>query len=98
MAVEFRLWCIGLAELQVLVLAYQGARDGAVAVRYPRRRSKDRRIEIGDALRGADRHVELDVGNAERDTAEACGVRLVDAHAVAPRTRRLDIIVVFAEA
>jgi hypothetical protein len=53
--------------------------------------SPDRRR---DAFRGPDRHVELDIGNAERDAPEARGVRLVAAHAVAPRADRLDMVVV----
>ena len=62
-----------------------------------RGRSEDRRIELRDAFGGADRHVELDIRNAERDAAEALRVRLVAAHAIAPRTDRLDVVVVLLE-
>ena len=54
-------------------------------------------IELGDALRGADRHVELDIGNAERDAAEALRVGLVQADGVAPGAGGLDVIVVLGE-
>ena len=55
------------------------------------------RIERANGLGRADRHVELDIGNAERDAAEARGVRLVAAHAIAPGAGRLDMVVVLAE-
>ena len=48
-------------------------------------------------LRGPDRHLELDIGDAERDAPEARGVRLIAAHAIAPGTGRLDIVVMLAE-
>ncbi len=98
MAVELRLRRVGLAELQMLVLAHQGAGERTVAVLHLRGRSEDRGIEIRDAFRGADRHVELHVGNSERDAPEARRIRLIAAHAIAPRARRLDIIVVFGKA
>ena len=98
MTVERRLRRVGLAELHVLVLAHLHARERAVAVLHLRGRAHDRRIERRDRFRAADRHVEFDVGDAERDAPEALGVRLVAAHAIAPRTGRLDIIIVLAEA
>ena len=44
-----------------------------------------------------DRHVELDIGNAERDPSEAVGIGLIDAHAIAPGAGGLDVIIVLAE-
>src|ERR1700676_5332978 len=96
-AVEFRLRPVGLAELQILVLGHPSARHRAVAVpefgRYPH----ELRIEGANALRGPDRDLELDIGNAERDAPEARGVRLIAAHPIAPGTGRLDVVVVLAE-
>ena len=43
------------------------------------------------------RHVELDVGHAEHDAAEAVGVRRVHVDAVAPGADGLDAVVAFAE-
>src|SRR5690348_9556808 len=97
MAVEGGLRCVSLAELQVLVLAHQGSCHGAVAVLHLRGRAEDRRIERRDRLRGPDRHVELDIGYAERNAAEALRVRLIDANAIAPRTHRLDVIVMLGK-
>lgn len=96
-AVVIRLRSVGLAELEVLVLAHLRPRHGAVAVVELSGYSHDLGIEIGDRLRSADRDIEFDIGNAERDTAEPCGVRLMAAYAIAPRAYRLDIIVVLAE-
>ena len=48
-------------------------------------------------LRGPEGDVELDIGDAERDAPEPRGVRLVAAHAIAPGTYRLDMVVVLAE-
>src|SRR5438105_856538 len=98
MAVELRLRPVCFAELQVLVLAHQGACERAVAVLHLRRRCKDRRIKISDAFRGPDRHVELDVRNPEPDAPKAPGIWLVDADAIAPRANRLDMVIVLAEA
>jgi hypothetical protein len=97
MAVVLRLRRVGLAELQVLVLAHQRPRDDAVAALHARGCSEHRRIERRDLPGGTDRDVELDIGHAERDAAEAFGVRLVDAHFIAPRTDRLDVIVVLGK-
>src|SRR6201991_2433320 len=96
-AVVIRLRPVGFAEPEMLVLAHLHMRDGAVTVPQLSRHSHDLGIEIANALRGADRHVELDIGDAERNAPEARGVRLVATHPVAPRARRLDIVVVLAE-
>src|SRR5205807_8709837 len=87
----------GLAKLHVLVLAHLNARERAIAVLQPRWRSHDRRIEIRDAPGGADRHVEFHIRDSKRDTPEARRVRFVAAHAIAPRTDRLDVVVVFGK-
>src|SRR4051812_2051167 len=97
MAVELRLRNVGFTELEILVLAHQGACKRAVAVLHLRGRSKDRRIKISDAFRAADRHIELDVRNSEPDPAEARRVRLIDTHAITPRADRLDVIVVLGK-
>src|SRR6201991_3283175 len=97
MAIVVGLRPVGLAELEMLVAAHLDMRDGGVAVLQLGRYAHDLGIEIANALRGADRHVELDIGDAERDAPEARGVRLVATHPVAPRARRLDIVVVLAE-
>ena len=73
----------------MLVLADGDLRGGAVAVHHLRRHVDHLLVEIRDALGGADRHVELDIGDAEIDAAEARGVRLVQADGVAPRAGRL---------
>ncbi len=95
--IEIALRPIGLAELQILILSHLRARDSAVAVLefglYPH----DLRIEGANAFRSPGRYLELDIGDAERDAPEARGIRLIAAHAVAPGTGRLDIVVVFAE-
>src|SRR3954462_10508604 len=96
-AVIVRLRPVGFAELEILVAAHLHMRDGGIAVPQLSRDSYDLGIESANALRGADRHVELDIGDAERDAAEARGVRLVAAHAIAPWTSRFDMIVVLAE-
>src|SRR5215475_12060834 len=96
-AVEIRLRPIGLAELQVLLLADFDARDGAVAVLQGSRDSHDLRIESANGFRSPHRYLELDVGNAEIDRSEARRIRLVDAQPVAPGTCRLDMVVALAE-
>src|SRR6195256_4868303 len=96
-AVVIRLRPIGLAKLQMLVLAHLHARHGAIAVVELGGHPHDLRIERANAFCGSDRYIELDIGNAERDAAESRGVRLVTAHAIAPWTSRLDIVVVHAE-
>src|SRR4029078_11603963 len=83
-AVIFALRPIGLAEQQLLALSGLHARDGADAVPEFGRHSHDLRIESANPLRASDRHVELDIGNAERDASETRGVRLIAAHAIAP--------------
>src|SRR3954471_13083864 len=97
MAIEGGLRHVGLAELEVLVLAHQGTRHRAVAVLHLRGRSEDRRIEGRNRLCGPDRHVELHIRKPERDAAETLRVRLVDAHAIAPWTDRLYVIVVLGK-
>ena len=77
----------------MLILADSDLRRGAVAVHDLRRNVDHLLVELGDALRRADRHVEFDVGNAEIDAAEALGVWLVQADGVAPRAGRLDVVV-----
>src|SRR5664279_5663478 len=94
--VELRLWRIGLAELQILVLADLHPRHHAVAVLEFSGDSRDLGIEAANAFGGPDGYVELDIGNAEGDAAEALCVRLIAAHAIAPWTDRLDIVVVLA--
>src|SRR5207253_6410758 len=96
-AVELRLLPVALAELQILLLPDLGARDGAVAVRQRSRNSHDLRIERANAVRSAGRHLEFDIGNAERNGPEARGIRLIAAQAVAPGTCRLDMVVALAE-
>src|SRR5260370_10262895 len=95
--IEIALRPIGLAELQILILSHLRARDSTVAVfefgLYPH----DLRIEGANAFRSPNRYLEFDIGDAERDAPEARGIRLIAAHAVAPGTGRLDIVVVFAE-
>src|SRR5450432_841245 len=96
-AVIFRLWPVGLAELHILVLAHLDAGNGAVAVPKFGGKPNHRRIKSANTLRRANRHVELDIGDAERDAPEPGGVRLIAAHAIAPGTGRLDVVVVLAE-
>src|SRR5207248_4389628 len=96
-AVVIRLWPVGLAELQILILAHFRTRHGVVTAFHLSRDSHHLGIESENGLCGPDRHVELDIGNAERDAPEAPGVWLVAAHAIAPRAGRLDIIVVLFE-
>src|SRR5260370_21327437 len=96
-AVVIRLRPIGLAELQILVLGHLHARHGAIAVRKLGGHPHDRWIERANAWRGPDRDLEFDIGDAERDAPEARGVRLIAAHAIAPWTGRLDMVVVLAK-
>src|ERR1019366_8621071 len=96
-AVVIRLRPIDLAELEILVLAHLRARHGPVAVPkfglYPH----DLRIEGADACRGPGRYLELDIRDAERYASEARGIRLMAAHAIAPGTCCLDVVIVLAE-
>src|SRR5260370_30759577 len=88
---------IGLAELQILILSDFRARHSTVTVLefglYP----NDLWIEGANAFRSPLRYLELDIGDAERDAAEACGIRLIAAHTIAPGTCCLDIVVVLAK-
>src|SRR5262245_18427282 len=97
MADVIRLRAVGFAELQILILAGLDARHRAFAVKHFSPTAHDRRIECSDRIYRPDRHVDFDIGNAERDASEARGVRLVAAHAIAPWTDRLDMIVALAE-
>src|SRR5437868_13136643 len=97
MPVVLRLGPFGLAELHVLILADLDPRHRGVAVEEFGLHPHDRRIEGADRLRGAGRHVELDIGNAERDAPEARGVWLIAAYPVAPGADRLDMVVMFGE-
>src|SRR5262245_62018306 len=97
MLVEVGQGLVGLAEQQLLVLADLDARDRAVAVRDLGWRADHLRIEAGDAFGAADRDVELDIGEAKRDAAEARGVGLVAADAIAPGAGGFDVIVVLGE-
>src|SRR5450631_2209963 len=96
-AVIIRLRPIGLAKLQILVLTHLRARDLTVAVAEFGLDSHDLGIEGADALRGPGRYLELDIGDAEHDAPEARGIRLIAAHAIAPRTCCLDVVVVLSE-
>src|SRR5690349_3198637 len=96
-AVIIRLRRIGLAECQILVLADLGARHGGTVVRELGLDPHDLRIEVADALGGPARHVELDIGDAERDPPEAGAIRLVAAQAIAPGTDGLDMVIMLAE-
>src|SRR5712664_4000790 len=96
-AVVIRLRPIGLAELQMLVLAHLHTRYGTIAVLELGGHPHDLWIERANALCGPDRYIELDIGNAECNTPKARGVRLVAAHAIAPWTSRLDMVVMLAE-
>src|ERR1700736_3220450 len=88
---------IGLAELQILILSDLRARHRTAAVLefgwYP----NDLWIEGANAFRGPLRHLELDIGDAERDAPEACGIGLIAAHTIAPGTCCLDVVVVLAK-
>src|SRR6202040_3901266 len=97
--VELRLRAVGLAEQQLLIVPDHDAGSGALAVALdPGRHLDHAAIELGDAVRRADRHVELDVGNAEIERPKARRIGLMAAHAVAPRAGRLDVIVLFGKA
>ena len=97
MAVELGLRPVGLAELQNLILADLDPRHGVITVQELCRHPHNLRIEGADRFRGACRHVELDIGNAERDAPEARRVRLIAAHAVAPGADRLDMVIMLGE-
>src|SRR5258705_6638649 len=97
MTVVIRLAPVGLAELQILILSDLDARYRAVAVLEFALHPHDLGIERANAFRSPNRHVEFDIGNAERDAPEARSIRLVAAHAIAPGADGFDIIIVFAE-
>src|SRR5713226_3843005 len=96
-AVVIRLRPIGLAELQILVLGHLHARHGAIAVGKFSGHPHDLRIEGANAWCGPDRALEFDIGDAERDAPEAHSIPRMAAHAIAPRTNRLDVVVVLAK-
>src|SRR5215510_808705 len=97
MLIVFRKRPVGLAEDEILVLADLDPSGGAVGIGDGRGRTDHRRVESRDAARGADRHVELDIGHAERDASEARKVGLVAANPVAPWAGRLDVVVMLRE-
>src|SRR5262245_49301531 len=89
---------LGLAEVPVLFLAHLHPRLAAAAVLdHGGERAHDLAVEARDALRRARPHVELDIGHAEHDAAEAALVGRVDVDAVAPGADGLHAIVAFAE-
>ena len=96
MAVELALRLVGLAELQILVLADLCPCHDTVAIHDGGGNAHDFGIEPADRLSRAARHVEFDIGHAERDAPEPLGVRFKAAQAVAPGANGLDVIVVFA--
>src|ERR1700722_1612055 len=59
-----------------------------------RRRAHDLLIEAPDTIGGLGRHVKFHVADAECNRAKALAVGLITSDAVAPRTGRLDILVV----
>src|SRR5216684_3414117 len=97
MAVELGDLLVGLLEAQFLLDADADAGGLAGAVFDRRRCLQDLAIEARDAVGSAGWHVELDIGDAEIDVAEAPGVRRVEAQLVAPRAGRLDAVVGFLE-
>src|SRR5258706_4823238 len=97
MAVVIRLRPIGLAELQILVLAHLHARHGTIAVRKLGGHPHDLWIEGANAWCSPDRDLEFDIGETDRDAPEARGVRLIAAHAIAPWPNRPDMAVVLAK-
>src|ERR1700723_3384638 len=96
-AVIVRLRPVGLEKQEMLAVADLHPRNGAVAIVQFGRHRHELRIEGANAFRGPDRNFELDIGYAERDAPEPRGIRLKAAHAIAPGTDRLDVIVVLAE-
>src|SRR3954451_6589004 len=98
MAIIFRERPVGLAEDQLLVAADLDMRGLAIAVLLDiGERAEHLAIKAGNALRGALRNRELDIGNAEIDLAETLLVRLKEAELVAPGAGRLDVVVVLVE-
>src|SRR3954453_6710932 len=96
-AVIVRLRAVGFAEPEILVLAHLHLCDRGVAVLQLGRDAHDLGIERANAWCGPERHVELDIRDAERDAPEALSIRLVAAHPIAPWAYRLDVVVMLAE-
>src|SRR5215212_9789520 len=97
MLIEIRQWPVGFAESEILIAPDLHLRHRVVTVLHDGRNAHHRWIEIRDATGGADRDIELHVGDAESDPSEPLGVGLVAAHAVTPRASGFDVIVVLAE-
>src|ERR1700688_3512153 len=93
-----RLLRIGLADIEILLLADLDASLGTGAVLLDLGRHVHHlAIEARDALGGAGAHVEADIGHAKLDPAEALDVRRVHGDAVAPRAYRFDAVIALAE-
>src|SRR5882724_2356040 len=92
-----RLREIGLAELQILILSDLHARQCIVGVCKFGLYSHDLRIEGANAFRSPRRHLEFDIGYAERNPPEARRIRLVAADAIAPGTCCFDVVVLLVE-
>src|SRR5438270_12366284 len=97
MTVVVRLRGIGLAELQILILANFRARQSAVLGFQFGWYSHEFWIERANAFGRPARHLKLDIGDAERDATEARGIRLIAAQAIAPRTCPFDEVLVLAK-
>src|SRR5690242_4192796 len=98
MAVVSRLRVVGLAENELLIDADRNMRGAALAVLLDGRRHSQRvAVEPRDAVGGARRRLEFDIGYAERDSAETFRVGLITAQPVAPRRYDLDMIVARVE-
>ncbi|WP_229187875.1 hypothetical protein [Bradyrhizobium oropedii] len=68
----------------------------AVVIRNARGDAHDFEIEPADRFSRAARHLEFDIGHAERDASEPLGVRFKAAQPVAPGANGLDVIVALA--
>ena len=98
MAVVRLLRRVGLAEVAVLFLTHLHAGLADVrGRRHGRERAHHLAIETGDALRRARTDVELDIGHAQHDAAEAALVRRMHGDAVAPGACGFDAVIAFAE-
>ncbi len=98
MAVVRLLRRIGLAEVPVLFLAHLHTGLADVRARdHGRECAHHLAIETDDALRRAGTDVELDIGHAQHDAAEAALVRRMHVDAVAPWAGGLNAVVAFAE-
>ena len=83
-----------LAEHELLVVADGGVRrHRAVGPADCGQRAHDLTIELSDAVRSTNRHVELNIGHAERDRPEPL-VGRVAAEPVAPWASRIDVVIV----